>query len=139
MVTEKGIFIIDFQGARFGPLGYDVASFLNDPYIGLDSEMKIELLDYYLKVISGHISLDPAQFIRGYYHIALQRNLQVLGAYAFLSRKKNKVFFKDFIVPAFACLVDLVTGKLAGRYPGLEKLIIEIADNKLMQLQELNV
>jgi len=138
MVNDKRVFIIDFQGARFGPLGYDVASFINDPYIGLDSEQKTELLDYYLKTVSSYLACTPAQFIRGYYHIALQRNLQVLGAYAFLSQKKSKLFFKDFIEPAFASLSTLIRGDLAGRYPGLEKLITEIADNKLVQLQVRN-
>nr|MBF0221592.1 phosphotransferase [Desulfobulbaceae bacterium] len=134
MVTDKDLYIIDFQGARFGPLGYDVASLLNDPYVNLDAGLKKMLFEYYLDVLAQQTSVDRGHFVDGYYHIALQRNLQVLGAYAFLGYKKNKVFFRDFIAPAFSNLSSLVHGELSGTYPALEELIKEIAGKVSTQL-----
>ena len=131
MVSDKGLMtIIDFQGARFGPLGYDVASLLNDPYINMQAELKTDLLGFYLDTLSRHISFDRKSFIREYYYIALQRNLQVLGAFSFLSQKKKKLFFKDFIAPAFDNLFTLVNEQLPGKYIGLERLITE-CENKM--------
>lgn len=129
MITPAGVRIIDFQGARFGPLGYDVASLLNDPYVALSPDLKKGLLNHYLEALSARIDLDRASFLHGYYHIALQRNLQVLGAFAFLSRQKKKVFFREFIGTAFSGLLTLLTGELAGDYPSLEELIKKIAGN----------
>ncbi len=119
MVTSGSIRIIDFQGARFGPLAYDLASLLNDPYVALSENNKEKFLKYYLKMLSNKISLDSHCFIKGYYHIALQRNLQVLGAYAFLSCERGKQFFRQFIEPALNSLQDLLDGPLSGKYPAL--------------------
>lgn len=131
MVKDKDIFIIDFQGARFGPLGYDVASLLNDPYVDLGRDLKNKLFDYYLDILLQQISVDRESFVESYSHIALQRNLQVLGAYAFLSHKKNKLFFRDFISPAFCSLASLISGELSGKYPALEELIMEIEESSI--------
>ena len=39
--------IIDFQGGRLGPLGYDLASLLIDPYAQLPEQLQHELLEHY--------------------------------------------------------------------------------------------
>ena len=100
MVHDERIRIVDFQGARFGPLAYDLASLLNDPYAELPEALKEDLLERYLTECKRFIKLDEEQFRQGYNYLALQRNLQVLGAYAFLSRKKGKTSFAAYIVPA---------------------------------------
>ncbi|MFA6283886.1 MAG: phosphotransferase [Desulfurivibrionaceae bacterium] len=104
MICEGKVRIIDFQGARLGPLGYDLASLLIDPYAGLSLARQQILLGFYLDVLAAHIPLDPGRFIEGYYYMALQRNLQILGAFAFLSKNKGKQFFRQFIKPAAATL-----------------------------------
>lgn len=127
MITEGEIRIIDYQGARFGPLAYDLASLLNDPYVSLGEESRRALLETYLLRLGSYISLDPARFIEDYQHIALQRNLQVLGAYAFLTRERGKPFFSNYIDPALRRLVALLAGTLAGEYPILQGLACRIA------------
>lgn len=104
MVCGGKIRIIDFQGARLGPLGYDPASLLIDPYVGLSSDRQQALLGYYLDALASHILLDRGRFIEGYYYISLQRNLQILGAFAFLSKSRGKEFFRQFITPAATTL-----------------------------------
>ncbi len=68
----------------------------------------------------------------GYYHIALQRNLQVLGAYAYLTLTKKKQQFAQYIIPATHSLVNLLTKKLSGSYPELEALSQNILDKLIM-------
>jgi len=123
MVRERTIRIIDFQGARFGPLAYDAASLLNDPYVNLGALLRKKLLSYYIERLKEYTVLDEAAFLAGYKHIALLRNLQVLGAYAFLSRVRHKHFFQDYIPAALDDLRARVRGELAGRYPRLTDLV----------------
>jgi hypothetical protein len=100
MIHNESLKIIDFQGARFGPLQYDVASLLIDPYVGLSDLQQQKLFNYYVSVLAKHINLDPDSFSAGYYYIALLRNLQMLGAFAFLFQVKGKIFFRSFLKPA---------------------------------------
>jgi len=58
----------------------------------------------------------------------LQRNLQVLGAYAFLSQKKGKVFFVQHISPALDMLTELLEIPLQGKYPQLNALAIKLRE-----------
>jgi aminoglycoside/choline kinase family phosphotransferase len=48
--------------------------------------------------------VDNQLFLRHYALLALQRNLQIIGAFAFLSRVRGKVFFADYIRPAVVML-----------------------------------
>ncbi|BHH82902.1 aminoglycoside phosphotransferase family protein [Desulforhopalus sp. 52FAK] len=100
MVNPKGYNFIDFQGGRRGPLGYDLASLLIDPYCALSYEVQEELLEMYLNHISEYVDIDRTTFRNEYHALALQRNLQILGAFAFLSTVRKKSFFKAFIQPA---------------------------------------
>ena len=47
-MTVKGPHIIDFQGGRRGPLQYDLASLLIDPYVELAPDLQADLRDYAL-------------------------------------------------------------------------------------------
>lgn len=127
MVQGEALRVIDFQGARLGPLAYDLASLLNDPYVTLPEAAKAELLDCYLQRLGAYISLDRASFMDEYYPIALQRNLQVLGAYAFLTRVRGKEFFRQYIGPALERLSTLLASQLAADYPVLNRLLQTIA------------
>ena len=104
MIHNDSLKIIDFQGARYGPLQYDVASLLIDSYVGLSESQQQTLLEYYVSVLNKHISLDPDFFFEGYYYISLLRNLQMLGAFAFLFQVKGKIFFRRFLTPAVRML-----------------------------------
>ncbi|MEN8199616.1 MAG: phosphotransferase, partial [Thermodesulfobacteriota bacterium] len=95
---------IDFQGGRLGPLGYDLASLLIDPYVTLAEELQEELLEHYLDKLESLIAVDRGSFREGYLLLALQRNLQIAGAFAFLSQQRGKVFFRQFLKPALVSL-----------------------------------
>ena len=58
-ITSGRLRVIDFQGGRLGPLGYDVASLLIDPYVNLSPAWQAELLDYYLDLLTSRLEVDP--------------------------------------------------------------------------------
>ncbi len=97
MVSNGNIFFIDFQGARLGPIQYDLASLLTDPYVNLPASIQEILLDYSINKLGQMMSINKSDFILGYRYCSLTRILQSLGAFGFLSKIKNKPFFEPFI------------------------------------------
>lgn len=126
MIFEGRVRIIDFQGARFGPLAYDLASLLIDPYAALSDVEQRELFSYYLFLLEKHISLDPDQFREGYYYMALQRNLQIVGAFAYLAKEKGKTFFQPYLLPALETLKKRLQEPRGRDFPYLLKLVAGI-------------
>jgi hypothetical protein len=100
MVQGDRLRLIDFQGARLGPVGYDAAALLIDPYVNLAPEEQEQLLAFYLERRGRHLPLDASVFRRAYDYLAISRNLQMLGAFAFLTRVKGKPQFARSIPPA---------------------------------------
>ena len=121
MLRDGEVRIIDFQGGRLGPLGYDLASLLIDPYAQIPEQLQHELLEHYLEHLCKY-GLDEQAFLKGYPSLALQRNLQILGAFSFLSLQKQKPFFRQFILPATISLQRLLARKEGKDYLQLRKL-----------------
>lgn len=113
---------IDWQGGRLGPLAYDLASLLLDPYVALPPALHDELLELYLRELVARTGYDPGRFRREYEFLALQRNMQILGAFCFLTRRRGKVFFRRYIVPALHGLRGRLAGAAGGPYPALAAL-----------------
>lgn len=122
MVHESRPRIIDFQGGRLGPLGYDLASLLVDPYVGLSHSIQDQLLERYYDGI-GETGLSRDEFYAQYYFLAVQRNLQIIGAFSFLSNVRGKVFFADFIEPALVSLDKLLSLVLFDDLPCLRRTV----------------
>jgi len=100
LVGGRGPGFVDWQGGRLGPLGYDLASFLIDPYTGFSEAEQERLYSAYLDRLREHDPQGVGRFEETYPFLAVQRNLQILGAFAFLSRVREKPFFEAFIPPA---------------------------------------
>ncbi len=111
MVKDNKPRFIDFQGGRKGPVGYDLASLVNDPYTSLSYDFREELVDIYWNELQQFTNLARDQFQKQYTLLACQRNLQILGAFAFLSSVRKKHFFADFISPAIHNLSHLTTSE----------------------------
>jgi aminoglycoside/choline kinase family phosphotransferase len=108
MITPKGLGVIDWQGGRLGPFPYDLASLLIDPYVCLSHDEQVYLFEYYVDCL--HIQgAEYIEIIKRYYpYLAIQRNLQILGAYAFLSKVQGKSFFEQYIPPSLNSLIYLL-------------------------------
>ena len=103
--------LVDFQGMRRGPLLYDVVSLLRDPYVDLPAAERTLFLDYYRDRLSerGGPDLAPPLLRRMAAVAGLQRIMQALGAFAFLSREKGKAWYAQWIPAGRRQLEDLLT------------------------------
>jgi len=128
MIKNGRLRVIDFQGARLGPLGYDVAALLIDPYVGLSPQWQEEWLAYYLEELQKRISVDAAAFRRQYAYLALSRNLQILGAFGYLTKVKKKTYFARYI-PAAVKELQRRLGEKAGEFPLLEEVVRSLPKN----------
>ena len=126
MLQGDRIYFIDFQGGRIGPIQYDLASLLIDPYTQLPDDLKEELLDYAVERLTGRIPFAPSLFRSGYRLCAVSRNLQILGAFSFLCRTKGKTQFEQYIHPATRSLVHNLSCLKTISLPKLSRLSKEI-------------
>ncbi len=123
MLHEEMVCFIDFQGGRLGPLAYDLASLLIDPYVELPPDFQEELLAEYLNTLEQMIVVDRSLFVEEYLLLALQRNLQIAGAFSFLSHRAKKGFFKQFLKPAIDSLNALLQKEFFASLPVLRKTV----------------
>jgi len=108
MLSKGNVGIIDWQGGRLGPLGYDLASLIIDPYTRLSRGQKIEIYQRYLALIKEHNPAWGEPFERYYPYLAIQRNLQILGAFSYLIMVMNKTYFEAYIPEALRTLDGLL-------------------------------
>lgn len=124
MVHQKRCFFIDFQGGRIGPLQYDLASLLMDPYVALSPETISALYNYYVKRLSANEDCDEPTFRKGFETCSITRNLQILGAFGHLSRNKGKTYFETYIPVALQTLLsNLEAYHARNRLPGLRNIV----------------
>jgi aminoglycoside/choline kinase family phosphotransferase len=133
MITGDGTpRLIDYQGARMGPPAYDLASFLWDPYYRLEEDVRERLVCGYIeKMRAGNafdVDFDEDEFRHSLLLCRLQRHMQALGAYGFLSKVKGKKYFLKHIPQAMEYLV-IETALANKNYPALYELV-----NKLNSL-----
>lgn len=131
MIKNGTPYLIDYQGARIGPPGYDIASLLWDPYYQLEKHLREELLGYYIekrKKLDPYFEQQP--FLDSLIYLRIQRHLQALGAYANLSLFKGKKYFLKFIPQALIYLREEV--KELG-WSGLEEMVDEIYEKLMVE------
>lgn len=126
MIKNGQSFLIDFQGGRTGPIQYDLASLLIDPYVGLPPSLQDHLLDYCMRRYRAAVSCSRKKFLAGYRYCRITRNLQMLGAFAFLSRVKHKTDFETYIPGAVRTLAKSLSEIGDTAFPGLSELVPEI-------------
>ncbi len=110
LIQDMKPWFIDFQAARKGPLAYDVASLLLDPYTNIDTRSWPQLIHAYINYINENLGakIKEGLFMEDFAIVSLLRTLQVLGAFAFLTKKKGKTFFAKFIPVAISRLKEIL-------------------------------
>ncbi len=91
---------IDFQGARIGPVQYDLASLLADPYVNIGEDLVSGLAVYAAERMADRRhpeTWNTERFFRGYRLCCISRLMQALGAYGFLVTEKGKAGFEPYI------------------------------------------
>ncbi|MBI4825695.1 MAG: phosphotransferase [Nitrospirae bacterium] len=127
MVTKGGIpRLIDYQGARMGPPAYDIASMLWDPYYRLDDELRKGLLEHYIDGMKdADTKFDASIFMTSLNYCRLQRHMQALGAYGFLSVVKGKKYFLKHVPEAVMLLkedIEFVKDEFPALYALVSKM-----------------
>jgi NDP-sugar pyrophosphorylase family protein/aminoglycoside/choline kinase family phosphotransferase len=127
MVTSGGIpHIIDYQGARMAPVAYDIASILWDPYHRLDDGVRENLIEYYVSEVNQYqTGFNESLFREGLIPCRLQRHMQALGAYGFLSEVKGKKYFLKHVPEALRLLKEEATA-VKKEFPALYKLVCSL-------------
>jgi len=126
MVKKDRFYFIDFQGGRLGPIQYDLASLLIDPYVDLPRSIQHTLLTFCVETLSPLLRVHPDQFLSCYQYCALTRNLQILGAFGFLSRIKKKTYFEKYIPNAIKTLKYLFSAFQSEEFPTLTSIVRQI-------------
>ncbi len=119
--------VIDYQGARMAPPAYDIASVLFDPYAPLQEDLRERLLAYYSKkmVVAASAWFSEEEFFESLLYCKLQRHMQALGAYGFLSEVKGKTYFLNH-VPECLRLLKEETEKAKKEFPALYNLAVQL-------------
>jgi aminoglycoside/choline kinase family phosphotransferase/CTP:molybdopterin cytidylyltransferase MocA len=114
LVKDGRLRVVDFQGIRPGPLGYDAASLLWDPYVALSPARREALLERYAARVRELVDpgLEPAAVRAMVLAAAHQRLMQALGAYGFLGLVKGRRGFLAHVPRGLAHLRDVMA--LAG-------------------------
>lgn len=104
---DSEIAFVDFQGARRGSMFYDIASLLWDPYVCLPLDMIKDFFEYWRTNYPGAKIYSKEDAWNSFIHASLQRVMQALGAYCFLSRQKKIEKFAQYIEPGKKQLIAL--------------------------------
>jgi len=129
MIKGRKIYFIDFQGGRMGPIQYDLASLLIDPYVEIPQVVQADLLDYSIEALSAVTELDSEKFRSCYHYCRLTRNLQILGAFAYLSIVKGKRQFEKYIPAAVRSLRSTLAAGAQGEFPALSAITRKICSH----------
>ena len=100
--------MVDIQDARRGPEGYDLASLVFDPYAGLDSSMRAELIDRYVERRADGIDAERFRSVLPW--IALQRLLKALGTFGYQAAVHGTDRYDRAIGPALRSIRSLAAG-----------------------------
>lgn len=133
VVGERNPGVLDFQDALRGPIGYDLVSLLKDCYISWPRERVLEWVSGYRSLLQsrgGRVGGGPAQFLRWFDLIGLQRHIKVLGIFARLWYRDGKPgYLRDLpltldyvretcrLYPQLAALSDFMERRIAPELP----------------------
>lgn len=126
IMIHKGIpRVIDYQGSRIGPPAYDIASILWDPYSSLKETIRESLTNYYTTRMKeqSQVTFNQAEFTSSLKLCRLQRHMQALGAYGFLSSVINKKYFLKHVPEGLRLLKEDVA-LIEKEYPALHRLVM---------------
>lgn len=86
--------LLDFQDAVIGSPAYDILSLLEDARRDVRSETVNTCIDHYLKAVP---QIDEEQFKTAYAILAAQRNCKIIGIFARLAIRDQKMRYLEYI------------------------------------------
>ncbi len=129
-------FFIDFQGARKGPIYYDVASFVGQARACYTPDAVEKMIDAYLESLSAYKLVERDEFMNKLQLFRVFRLLQNLGTYGYRGLFERKKAFVEIIPAALAQLKGLLRLPAVG-FPYLRTLVGEISSLPLFRREEI--
>ncbi len=117
MVRSGELWFIDYQGGRRGPSEYDAASLIFDAAIEMRQQEEEELLEHYITEIERMKPGYGDEIRKGFYHTALLRLLQAMGAFGLRGLYERKQIFIDSIVPGLQKIERILQHLPSNSYP----------------------
>lgn len=124
MVKSGGLWYIDFQGGRRGPIWYDLVSFVYQVRAKYPESVKTQMISAYLKAVKKYIEISDEEFYGNLDFFILTRMVQVLGTYGLRGLEEKKETFLGQI-PDTLKVLSTVVDKFEADYPELIKVIKE--------------
>ena len=93
MVSHPNPGVLDFQGAVYGPISYDLVSLLRDAYIEWSEEQELDwAVRYWERAREAALPVadDFGDFWRDFEWMGVQRHLKILGIFARLAHRDGK-------------------------------------------------
>ena len=90
---NKGLGVLDFQDAVYGPITYDIASLMRDAFVSWPEDFVLEITVRYweqARKAGLPVSDDFGEFYRAVEWMGLQRHLKILGIFARLTLRDGK-------------------------------------------------
>ncbi len=89
----RGLGILDFQDAVYGPITYDIASLMRDAFLSWEEDFVLDITVRYWQMARRAglpVGDDFGEFYRAVEWMGLQRHLKVLGIFARLTLRDGK-------------------------------------------------
>jgi aminoglycoside/choline kinase family phosphotransferase len=112
IVAQNNPGIIDFQGARLGPITYDAVSLLRDCYIEWPAQRVAEWAESFRQrwVEAGIGEVNSARFRRWFDFTGLQRHIKVLGIFCRLHYRDGKPQYLGDLPLVLRYVMDVARG-----------------------------
>ncbi|TAL18842.1 hypothetical protein EPN96_00360 [bacterium] len=117
--------VIDFQGARPGPPGYDVSALLLDPYANLPKRVREKLFSRYLGLLGEVENVDVEAVRESLFPLGVFRLMQALGAFGKLGGREGKRGFLEYASPALGILTGEFDERGGREFPALAGFVAE--------------
>lgn len=109
MWMDEAPWLIDYQGGMYGPLVYDIVSFLWQAKAKFTPDFRAGMLEVYFDELGKYLPAATVEKIRKRVPLyVFFRLLQVLGAYGFRGLVERKAHFLESIRPAPSNLKDIL-------------------------------
>ncbi len=106
MVSGNHMALIDFQDARLGSAAYDLVSLCFDSYVPLSWQTRTGLLQKGIEIIRQTNEQAASEIEKTWKKVFLQRQLKVLGSFAYLKIVKEKPQYEKYIEPVRQMIAD---------------------------------
>lgn len=136
MLVNGQPYIIDFQGGKRGPLGFDLAAFLWQASAKYPMELRERMISAYLDELSHITYIDEREFRSQLFRLVLLRLLGVLGAYGLRGLYERKRYFLENIPSAIINLEALFAQNNFDEYPQLQAIVRTLAGSPLVNAKK---